>query len=54
MKIEYKIIAVKEDGTEFECFRWSRDPESGIQRAYSEAKERGIKIVHAYAQTFVE
>lgn len=33
----FLIVADKADGTRFECFHWSRQPEAGIARAKRDA-----------------
>jgi len=45
----FKIMARKPDGSEFECFTWTRDEASGIRRAYADAKAFGVEIVDAWA-----
>lgn len=48
---KFVIIGVKADGSEFECFRWTRDANSGIQRAYADAKKYKADMVYAYAKS---
>lgn len=49
MQVTFVIFARKDDGSEFECFRWCRDAQSGIDRAFIDAKRFGIDIVEAWA-----
>lgn len=39
MQARFKIMARKATGEIFECFTWCRDAKSGIERAFSDAKE---------------
>lgn len=49
MEVKFVIFARKSNGEVFECFRWCRDANSGIARAFSDAKKFGIEIVEAWA-----
>lgn len=49
MEVKFVIFARKADGSEFECFRWTRDAASGIARAKSDAAEFGIKVTDVWA-----
>ena len=49
MEVKFIIFARKASGEVFECFRWCRDAESGIARAYTDAKRFGVNIVEAWA-----
>lgn len=49
MKVTFVIFARKANGSEFECFRWCRDEQSGIARAFTDAKRFGIEITEAWA-----
>ncbi len=45
MTARFRIIAVNATtGTEFECFTWTRDAESGIARAYADAERFGVAV----------
>lgn len=50
MEVKFIIKARKIDGSEFECFRWCRDVESGIARGYSEAKRFGVDVTKVWAE----
>jgi hypothetical protein len=50
MEVKFIIKARKVDGSEFECFRWCRDAESGIARAFADAKRFNVDIVDAWAE----
>lgn len=45
----FAIFARKSDGTEFECFTWTRDEASGIARAWSDAKAFGVEVTAVWA-----
>lgn len=49
LPVTFKIWARREDGTEFECFAWCRDAESGIARAWREAPMFDENIVLVWA-----
>lgn len=49
MKVKFVIFARKVDGEVFECFCWCRGAQSGIDRAFADAKLFGIKITEAWA-----
>jgi len=49
MQVIFVIFARKADGSEFECFHWCRDAQSGIARAFADAKRFGVEIVDAWA-----
>ncbi len=49
MEVKFVIWARKADGTEFECFRWTRDEESGIMRAWRESADFGVALVEVWA-----
>jgi len=49
MEVKFIIKARKTDGSEFECFRWCRDAQSGIDRAYADSKRFGVEITVAWA-----
>lgn len=41
---KFRIVARRKDSGEwFECFRWTRDAETGIERAKSDAEQFGIE-----------
>lgn len=45
----FRIMARKPDGSEFECFTWTRDEASGIRRAYSDALAFDVEVVDVWA-----
>lgn len=49
MEVKFVIFARKADGSEFECFRWTRDAASGIARAFSDAEKFGIEVIDVWA-----
>ena len=49
-QVRFVIFARKADGSVFECFRWTRDAESGVARAWADAKAHGVEIVEAWAE----
>lgn len=49
MEVTFIIFARKADGSEFECFRWCRDAQSGVDRAFVDAKRFGVDIVEVWA-----
>lgn len=49
MEVKFVIWARTVYGTEFECFRWTRDEASGIIRAYADAKLFNIDLAHVWA-----
>ncbi len=46
----FRIMARKADGTVFECFTWTRDAESGVRRAFADAKAFAVQITEAWAE----
>lgn len=50
MEVRFVIFARKADGSEFECFRWTRDAQSGIERAFADAKRFGIHVIEVWAK----
>lgn len=49
MEVTFIIKARKTDGSEFECFRWCRDAESGIARGYSDAEKFNVELTEVWA-----
>lgn len=49
MEVRFVIKARKASGEVFECFRWTRDAASGIERAKADAKAFGIECVEFWA-----
>jgi len=49
MEVKFVIFARKVDGEVFECFRWCRDAQSGVDRAFADAKRFGVEITEAWA-----
>lgn len=49
MEVKFVIWARKADGTEFECFRWTRGEVAGIERAWADAKRHEIEITEVWA-----
>ncbi len=47
--IKYEIWVKTKDGREVQAFNWTRDANSGIERAKIDAKEFAIKIIDAWA-----
>jgi len=45
-----RVFARRADGSVFECFTWTRDAASGIERAYRDAADFGVQIVDAWAE----
>ena len=50
MEVTFIIFARKASGEVFECFRWCRDAEGGIRRAYADAKRFGVNITEVWAE----
>lgn len=49
MEVKFIIFARKVNGEVFECFRWCRDAESGVRRAFVDARKFGVDIAEAWA-----
>lgn len=45
----YVIYVVLDNGQHVEAFRWTRDEQTGCQKAMREAREFGLHPVEAYA-----
>ncbi len=50
MEVTFTIFARKTSGEVFECFHWCRDAQSGVSRAFIDAKCFGVDIIEAWAQ----
>ena len=50
MEVTFTIFARKTSGEVFECFHWCRDAQSGVSRAFTDAKQFGVNITEAWAQ----
>ena len=50
MEVTFIIFARKANGEVFECFRWCRDAQSGVNRAFADAKRFGVNIIDAWAE----
>lgn len=49
MEVKFIIKARKADGSEFECFRWCRDADSGVVRGYRDAERFGVEVTEVWA-----
>jgi len=50
MTPRFRILARKVNGTEFECFTWTRDEASGIARAHADAARHSITVTAVWAE----
>ena len=50
MEVTFTIFARKTSGEVFECFRWCRDAQSGVDRAFTDANAFNVDIAEAWAQ----
>ena len=50
MEVRFVIKARKVSGEAFECFRWTRDAVSGVERAKRDAVKFGIEVIEVWAE----
>ncbi len=50
MEVRFVIKARKVSGEVFECFRWTRDAVSGVERAKRDAVKFGVEIADVWAE----
>lgn len=50
MEVRFVIKARKVSGEVFECFHWTRDGASGIERAKRDAVKFGVEIADVWAE----
>lgn len=48
-KIQYRIMARTPDGREFQCFTWTRDAQSGVERAKQNAAQFKVEVEEVWA-----
>lgn len=53
MEVRFVIKARKVSGEVFECFHWTRDAVSGVERAKSDAVKFGIELAEVWAEEIV-
>jgi len=53
MEVRFVIKARKVSGEVFECFRWTRDAVSGVERAKRDAVKFGIEVIEVWAEEIV-
>ena len=50
MEVRFVIKARKVSGEVFECFHWTRDAVSGVERAKRDAVKFSIEVVEVWAE----
>lgn len=50
MEVQFVIKARKVSGEVFECFRWTRDAVSGVERAKRDAVKFGVEVIEVWAE----
>lgn len=50
MEVRFVIKARKVSGEVFECFHWTRDAVSGVERAKSDAAKFGVEVIEVWAE----
>jgi len=50
MEVRFVIKARKVSGEVFECFHWTRDAVSGIERAKRDAIKFGVDVIDVWAE----
>jgi hypothetical protein len=49
MSPKFIIMAIKSNGATMQCFTWCKDMESGIKRAWADAKVHGVSLHTVWA-----
>lgn len=50
MEVRFVIKARKVSGEVFECFHWTRDDVSGVERAKRDAVKFGVDVIDVWAE----
>lgn len=50
MEVKFIIFARRTSGEVFECFSWCRDAQSGVDRAFADAKRFGVDVTEVWAE----
>lgn len=50
LEVRFVLFGRKADGSVIELFRWTRDAESGVRRAWADAERFGMEFSSVWAE----